>query len=122
MTAVEGSTLVTTLDGHLISIEAGCGRVAWDMRAADPDQGETFSSAPLVVGDRVFLGNGGDDNGARGWIEARELATGRPIWRRYSTGPDGEVGYGDRTRDHADPPDACAGKRRKGEPDSNGCP
>ena len=40
----------------------------------------------------MFVGESGDDNGARGWVAALDEKTGRELWRRYATGPDSEVG------------------------------
>jgi PQQ-dependent dehydrogenase (methanol/ethanol family) len=64
------------------------------VQTARPGAGETLPGAPLVAGGRVFVGSGGEDFGVRGWIEALDAETGRTLWRRYNTGPDGEVGVG----------------------------
>ena len=85
---------LNTLDGRTLALDTGRGEVIWDVRTADPSRGETLASAPLAAGDRIVLGNAGDDFGARGWIAALDAATGRALWRRYSTGPDAEVGIG----------------------------
>ena len=42
----------------------------------------------------VTIGNAGDEFGPRGWIKALDRTTGRELWRRYSTGPDADVGIG----------------------------
>jgi PQQ-dependent dehydrogenase (methanol/ethanol family) len=96
---------LNTLDGRTVALEAGSGTVIWTARIADPGQGETLAAPPLVAGGRVILGNGGDRFGARGWIAALDAATGRLLWRRYSTGPDAEVGIGPGYRP-IDPADA----------------
>ncbi len=83
-----------TLDGHTIALDAGSGQVAWDVTTASLDAGETLGSAPLVAKDKVFVGNSGDEYGARGWIAALDQATGRELWRKFSTGPDADVGIG----------------------------
>src|SRR4051794_515280 len=77
-----------TFDGHTIAVDAATGRVAWDVQTAQPSQGETLPTAPLVAEGKVFVGGGGDDFGARGWIEALDAGTGRTLWKRYNTGPD----------------------------------
>lgn len=88
-----GRLFLSTLDGRLIALEAGTGAVAWEVRAAEPEAGESLS-APVLAGERVILGNAGDAFGVRGWVEARDAATGRSLWRRFSTGPDAAVGIG----------------------------
>ncbi|SHI71035.1 PQQ-dependent dehydrogenase, methanol/ethanol family [Roseomonas rosea] len=100
VTAAGNRLFLATLDGRLTALEPATGSVLWDSRAADPGAGETLGAAPLVVGDRLFLGNAGDDFGVRGWIGAWEAPTGRPLWRRYTTGPDSDVGIGPDFRPH----------------------
>lgn len=89
-----GRVFLTTFDGHAIALDAATGAVVWDMRIADPAQGETLVAPPTVVDGRVLLGNGGDDFGARGWIAALSAENGDLRWKRYSTGPDDAVGIG----------------------------
>jgi hypothetical protein len=47
--------------------------------------------APLVVKDKV-VGNSGGEYGARGHIDAFDVHTGRPAWRRYAVPKPGEPG------------------------------
>ena len=89
-----GRVFLNTLDGHTIALDASSGSVVWDTTTAGVASGETLTGSPLVVDGKVFIGNSGDDYGARGWIAALDAATGRELWRRYSTGSDGDVGIG----------------------------
>ena len=94
--ALAGRRLILAgLDGRLEALEPATGHVIWQVQAADPARGEVLGAAPLVLEGRILLGNAGDDFGARGWIAARAVETGRLLWRRYSTGPDAEVGIGE---------------------------
>jgi PQQ-dependent dehydrogenase (methanol/ethanol family) len=52
--------------------------------------------APLVVKDKVLLGNSGGEFGIRGWLTALDLKTGKLAWRAYGTGPDKDVLIGSR--------------------------
>lgn len=88
----KGRLYFSTLDGRVIALDAETGGVAWNVRVADPHNGETLVSAPEVVGSELVIGNGGDEFGARGWIMALDAATGQQIWKHYSTGPDSDVG------------------------------
>jgi PQQ-dependent dehydrogenase (methanol/ethanol family) len=85
---------LNTFDGHTMALDASNGHILWDVAVADPADGETLTAPPLVVGGRVFIGNAGDDFGARGWIEALDAATGSVIWKRFNTGADRDVGIG----------------------------
>jgi PQQ-dependent dehydrogenase (methanol/ethanol family) len=92
---LDGDSLYfNTLDGHTLSLDATAGTVRWNVAVADIDKGETLSRPPLVADGRVYLGNAGDDFGARGWVAALDAASGSVLWKRYSTGPDADVGIG----------------------------
>lgn len=90
----DGGLYLNGFDGHTAALDPATGRVLWQVKTADPAQGESLVLPPLVAGGRVFVGNQGDDYGARGWIAALDAATGGILWRFYSTGPDNEVGIG----------------------------
>ena len=89
-----GRLYLNTLDGRTIALDARSGAVIWAVRSADPSLGESLAAAPLPSGGAVFLGNAGDRFGVRGWIAALDAADGHVLWRRYSTGPDADVGIG----------------------------
>ena len=92
--AVDGADVVmATVDGHVVALHAADGAVAWDVRIADPGKGETLRESPLVAEGKVFVGESGDDNGARGWVAALDEQTGRELWRRYATGPTRRSGF-----------------------------
>jgi PQQ-dependent dehydrogenase (methanol/ethanol family) len=91
--ALDGDRLyVNTFDGHTIAFDAATGQVAWNVRSADPHLGETLALPPLAVGGRLIIGNGGDDNGARGWIAALSTRDGHMLWKWNNTGADADVG------------------------------
>jgi lanthanide-dependent methanol dehydrogenase len=90
----DDSVYLNTLDGQTIAISAQTGEVLWEIQSANTNAGETLTSPPLVVGDSIIIGSAGDSFGARGWIKALDRKSGRELWRRYSTGPDAEVGIG----------------------------
>jgi lanthanide-dependent methanol dehydrogenase len=91
--AISGTDVfITTLDGHVVALDAETGSTHWDTAIADLASGETLTGAPEVVGPYVLVGDSGDDNGARGWIAALDVGTGHEVWRRFSTGRDLEVG------------------------------
>ena len=57
----------------------------------DVTHGETMTMAPLVVGNKVYVGNSGGEMGVAGWLAALDVETGKELWRAYSTGPDEQV-------------------------------
>ena len=67
------------------------GKELWRTKLGDINKGETITMAPLVVKDKVLVGNSGGEFGVRGWLTALDAATGKIAWRAYSTGPDSDV-------------------------------
>ena len=85
------SIIFNTLDGRTISVDAATGARRWEVQLGNVNRGETITMAPLVVGEKVFVGNSGGEFGVRGWLTALDAATGEQAWRAYSTGPDADV-------------------------------
>jgi PQQ-dependent dehydrogenase (methanol/ethanol family) len=86
-----GSIIFNTLDGRTISLDADTGAERWAATLGDINRGESMTMAPLVVGDKVFVGNSGGEFGVRGWLTALSAQDGTIQWRAYSTGPDSDV-------------------------------
>jgi PQQ-dependent dehydrogenase (methanol/ethanol family) len=86
-----GRIFFNTLDGQTVAVDAQSGEEIWKTRVGDIHLGESITMAPLVVKDKVLVGNSGGEFGVRGWLTALDASTGRMVWRAYSTGPDSEV-------------------------------
>jgi lanthanide-dependent methanol dehydrogenase len=86
-----GKIFYNTLDNHTVAVDADTGQEVWKTKLGDINRGETITMAPLVVKDKVLVGNSGGEFGVRGWLTALDISNGRIIWRAYSTGPDAEV-------------------------------
>ena len=80
-----------TLDVHTVAVDAATGKELWKTKLGDINQGETITMAPLVVKNKVLVGNSGGEMGVRGWLTALDLNSGKIAWRAYSTGPDKDV-------------------------------
>jgi PQQ-dependent dehydrogenase (methanol/ethanol family) len=87
----DGRVFYNTLDAHTIAVDAATGRELWRTKLGEVSRGETVTMAPLVVRDKVLVGNSGGELGVRGWLTALDAATGRIVWRAWSTGPDSDV-------------------------------
>jgi len=92
----DGKVIINTLDNHTIAVNAATGEEVWNTKLGDINRGETMTMAPLVVKDKVLVGNSGGEMGVRGWMTALDLKSGKIVWRAYSTGPDNEVLIGPR--------------------------
>jgi PQQ-dependent dehydrogenase (methanol/ethanol family) len=86
-----GKLVLNTLDNHTVAVDAETGQELWNTKLGDVNRGETMTMAPLVVKDKVLVGNSGGELGVRGWLTALDLETGKIVWRAYSTGPDKDV-------------------------------
>ena len=91
LTVADGRVIFNTLDNQTIALNASDGKELWRFRSADPRSGETRTMAPLVAKGRVLIGNDGAAFGVRGWLAALDPASGKELWRAYSTGPDRDV-------------------------------
>jgi PQQ-dependent dehydrogenase (methanol/ethanol family) len=87
----DGKIIAAALDGQIIALDAQSGRVLWDFKNDDPERGQTTTSAPLVIGNRVIVGVSGGEFGVRGYLTGLDLASGHKVWRAYSMGPDSDV-------------------------------
>jgi lanthanide-dependent methanol dehydrogenase len=90
----DGKIVYNVLDTTTVAVDAATGRQVWRTKLGDPTSGETMTGAPLIVNGKVLVGNSGGENGVRGWVQALDLATGRPLWKAYNTGPDADARIG----------------------------
>jgi len=92
----DGKIVYNTLDGYTVAVDANKGTQVWKTKLADITKGETITMAPLIVKNKVLVGNSGGEFGIRGWLKAVDLKTGNISWRAYATGPDRDVLIGPR--------------------------
>jgi alcohol dehydrogenase (cytochrome c) len=89
--AVRGDRLFLVTDNaHLLALNRANGGLIWDVEMADSHQHYGATSAPLVVGDLVFSGTSGGDEGARGFLAAYKAATGERVWQFWTMPKPGE--------------------------------
>jgi PQQ-dependent dehydrogenase (methanol/ethanol family) len=87
----KGKIVFNTLDVHTVAVDAVTGEELWKTKLGEINRGETMTMAPLIVKNKVLVGNSGGEMGVRGWLTALDLDTGKVAWRAYSTGPDKDV-------------------------------
>jgi lanthanide-dependent methanol dehydrogenase len=87
----QGKIIYNTLDGNTVAVDAGTGKEVWKTKVGNIHIGETITAAPLVVKDKVLVGNSGGEFGVRGWLVALDAGTGKQVWKAYATGPDADV-------------------------------
>jgi len=87
----DGKIILHQADTTLVALDAKTGEVKWSVKNGDPSIGETGTSAPVVVKDKVLVGISGGEFGVRGSITAYNLKDGSKAWRAYSMGPDSDT-------------------------------
>ena len=79
----DGRVFVTTLDGRLIALDAGTGKVLWSVQSVPLLSNYTINAAPRVMRGKVLIGESGGDFGERGYLAAYDSKSGRSLWRFY---------------------------------------
>jgi PQQ-dependent dehydrogenase (methanol/ethanol family) len=90
----DGKIVYSLLDATVVAVNAEDGSEAWRTKVGNIDIGETFTAAPLIVKNKVIVGNSGAELGVRGYVVALDLGSGKEVWRAYNTGPDADVKIG----------------------------
>jgi len=89
--AVAGDRLFFVTDNaHLICFNRLTGQQLWEATLGPVQRSIMASSAPLVAGHLVLQGIGGGEEGARAFIDAYDVATGKHVWRFYTIPRRGE--------------------------------
>lgn len=91
--AVYGDSIfVATMDGRLIAVDIETGEQRWEVNTFDggncnlPDSLSAcfISGAPRAARGKVFIGFGGADLNARGYVSAYDAGTGELAWRFFT--------------------------------------
>ncbi len=90
----DGKIFLYQADTTLVALDAKTGKPVWSVQNADmPDgsKGESGTSAPMVVKDKVIVGISGGEFGVRSHVTAYNIKDGTKAWRAYSMGPDADT-------------------------------
>lgn len=86
----EGKLYRTTLDAHVVALDAETGAEIWKSKAIDFKAGYSFTVAPLIANGVLITGISGGEYGIRGFIDGWDLETGERLWRTYTIPEAGE--------------------------------
>ncbi|MXO61218.1 PQQ-dependent dehydrogenase, methanol/ethanol family [Altererythrobacter salegens] len=75
---------VATLDGDLVALNQSDGSVAWRKQVVPDKDNYTITGAPRVAHGKVFIGSGGAEYKARGFLAAYDWKTGEEAWRFHT--------------------------------------
>src|SRR5205085_7845291 len=84
----DGKIFLHQADTTLVALDAKDGKVVWQAKNGDPSKGETGTSAPMVIKDKVLIGISGGEFGVDCHVTAYDLKSGKQAWRAHSQGPD----------------------------------
>ncbi|WP_315721370.1 MULTISPECIES: lanthanide-dependent methanol dehydrogenase XoxF5 [unclassified Bradyrhizobium] len=87
----DGKIFLHQADDKLVAIDAKSGQQVWTAVNGDPSKGQTGTSAPLVVKDKVLVGTSGGEFGVNCHLTAYDIKTGKQAWRAHSQGPDDQI-------------------------------
>jgi alcohol dehydrogenase (cytochrome c) len=83
---------MTTLDAHLVALEARTGRVRWDIELGRVEDNLNAKQPPLIIGNKLIVGIAGGDSPSRGFLDAYDASTGKRLWRFQTIPAPGENG------------------------------
>ncbi|MFZ2080967.1 MAG: lanthanide-dependent methanol dehydrogenase XoxF5 [Xanthobacteraceae bacterium] len=93
----DGKIFLHQADDKLVALDAKTGKQVWSATNGDPKKGQTGTSAPLVVKDKVLVGTSGGEFGVQCSLAAYDINSGKLVWRGYSEGPDDQLLVDDKT-------------------------
>lgn len=86
---------LATSDARVVALDRRDGSVEWEVKAAEPAKGYSFTMAPLAADGKIIVGASGGEFGIRGFVDAYDPGTGKRIWRFWTVpSPDQGGWYG----------------------------
>ncbi|HEX3501028.1 MAG TPA: methanol/ethanol family PQQ-dependent dehydrogenase [Stellaceae bacterium] len=89
----DGKIILNQADAHVVALDAKTGKEVWRVANGDAKKGETMTSAPMIVKDKVIVGISGGEFGVQGRVTAYNLADGKMVWNAASVGPDDQIKF-----------------------------
>lgn len=89
---MDGVLYRTTLDAHVVAMDATTGEEKWRTQSIDFRSGYSMTVTPLLADGVLIVGISGGEYGIRGYIEGYDPATGEQLWRTYTVPAPGEPG------------------------------
>jgi len=81
-----------TIDAYVVALDQKTGKEVWKTKVADWKEGYSITGAPIIANGVLVTGIAGADFGVRGFVDGYDPATGKQLWRRYTTAAPDEKG------------------------------
>lgn len=90
----EDMVIAATPDAAMVALDARTGAVRWETQVADPEQGYSYTSGPIIADGKVISGIVGCTRLIESscFITALDARTGKEVWRTYTIARPGEPG------------------------------
>jgi alcohol dehydrogenase (cytochrome c) len=76
----DGKLFLGTLSGHVVALDAGSGRVLWDVLGVHDPANSFYTMAPIVFRDQVIIGVSNGDWGGIGYVTGFSTRSGHRLW------------------------------------------
>jgi quinohemoprotein ethanol dehydrogenase len=87
-----GRVYLGQLDGKVVALDQKSGDVIWKKQLVKWQLGQTITAAPIFVDNKIYIGVVGAEYGTRSFLEAMDAATGKQVWRWWTTPAPNEPG------------------------------
>jgi quinohemoprotein ethanol dehydrogenase len=88
----DGRVYFGQLDGNVVALDQKTGKVVWKNHLVKWQLGQTITAAPIYVDGEIYIGVVGAEYATRSFLAAIDAATGKEVWRWYTTAAPGEPG------------------------------
>ncbi len=88
----DGKLYRGTLDAHVIAYDAASGKQLWKAKVADYQLGHAITSPPVLANGVLITGLAGGEYGTRGFVVGMDPASGKELWKFYTTAAGKEKG------------------------------
>jgi len=85
----DGRVYFGQLDGNVVALDQATGKVVWKTHLVKWQLGQTITAAPIYVDGKIYIGVVGAEYATRSFLAAIDAATGKEVWRWYTTAAPG---------------------------------
>lgn len=85
------SIILSTDDGHLVTLDVKTGKVLWDKSVLE-NEGFWYSGGPLIADEKILIATTTASGPGLNFISALDVHTGEELWRFYTIAQKGDAG------------------------------